>query len=194
MMRPVHRPDPGGGSALPAGLILAPVIPYSSEGQQPVPATPAPGGYPHPAASSGREQGRADSSHPQGAPHPRLIERSRADRGRTSAARALVAQWSTHGREYGATASGHALDKPGANSRAQSAALRLRSVAAMSWSQALGSQSVAVMSRSQALGSPGTPGEALTYARNVPHRGTTRTRPSSARMRSTRVTVALLTS
>src|SRR5262249_58913813 len=31
------------------------------------------------------------------------------------------------------------------------------------------------------------------HARKLPHRGTTRTRPSSARMRSTRVTVALLT-
>jgi len=31
---------------------------------------------------------------------------------------------------------------------------------------------------------------ALSYARNVPHRGTVRTRPSAARARSTRVTVA----
>ncbi len=37
-------------------------------------------------------------------------------------------------------------------------------------------------------------GGALAYARNVPHRGTTRTSPSSARIRSVRVTVALLTS
>jgi hypothetical protein len=37
--------------------------------------------------------------------------------------------------------------------RAQSAALKSRSMAAMSWSQALGSRSVTVMSRSQALGS-----------------------------------------
>jgi len=60
-MSPVHRP--GNGPAFPAGLIPAPVMPYSNLVQRPVHVTPALGGYPHAhqAASFGREQGRADS-------------------------------------------------------------------------------------------------------------------------------------
>ena len=117
MITPMHRPDPGGGSTLPAGLILAPVIPHSSEDSGRVPATPALGGYPHihQAASSDRGQGRAGSLHPQGAPQARPTERSRAHRRRTSAARPQPRQRRTDSREHAATASDHALDKPGAN-------------------------------------------------------------------------------
>ena len=49
-------------------FLLAPVVPYSSGVQQPMRATAIAGGHPHAhcAAQFAREQGRADSLHPDG--------------------------------------------------------------------------------------------------------------------------------
>ncbi len=51
--------------------LLASVVSYSSQVQQPIRATAVLGGHPHTrwAAPVDREQGRASSLHPGGAPH-----------------------------------------------------------------------------------------------------------------------------
>jgi hypothetical protein len=63
VISPMNRPKPDGDPALPAGLLLAPVIPYSREVQQPAHATAALGRYPHAhrAALLDCHQDRADS-------------------------------------------------------------------------------------------------------------------------------------